>query len=172
MSMRHKWELSASNLRICIKLFSARGFSRPLRVAQFQWITLQDTWYLYNTRSKLILASVRRSGSHFFIRYRTKTRYRSILEKWGQEVATVIPTAVVLPSDQVGRWERRMRYLQNHDRGSRDTALVAYTSEVLNIPDEVALYDGLTEARPPRRRPATVIWMGTSVSGLLRGNPT
>lgn len=156
MSMKHKWRLSSSNLRICLKTFRARGMNRSLKIAQFEWVELQGSWYLYNSRSKLILATLRRTDAALFIRYRVKSRYRPIIEKWAKMLVTNQPV-VALASHQVGRWERRVRYLRNRDSGiGRPATLSNYVGDVLGVPEEVNLRDPFSFSGPLRRASLTL----------------
>lgn len=144
--MRRSWRLSSSNLRICLKMFQKMDFDTSYTVAQFQWIYLEGTYYLYNTRSEIILAAVKMVDARPFIRYRTKSRYRHIIETWAKSTG-----AVCLASNHVGRWERRMRHLLGSGV-QRQYALRDYGVDILHLDlDTVHMRDSLS-GRPMRDR--------------------
>jgi hypothetical protein len=143
--MKRKYQLSASNLRLCLGLFSRNGLVNQVGVAQFQWIYMLDAFYLYNTRSQLILATLKHPTNPdqvTYIRFRKKSRYRNIIEEWAK---TCTPKPVIsMPSSHVGRWERRIRYSLLGYTYNRDEAIHEYVKGVANI------HDGL---RKRTRRP-------------------
>jgi hypothetical protein len=150
VNRRRNWELSSSNLRICLRLFAMHDMYIETGVAQFEWIVLQHVYYLFNRRSQLILASVTRQTNPnvVFIRYRLRSRYRPIIEKWAN--STPIPPnfeRVAVASTQLGRWERRMARMT---RGtfSRSEAIDELQ---LNVP----VYDRLQRRRSRRRQTVT-----------------
>lgn len=144
MSRRHRWELSSSNLRICLKLFQAHRFRSSETVGQFQWVQFLNTFYLYNTRSEIILATLKYTqNSTFFIRYRVKSRYREIVQRWAEGLTVEGMRVVAIPSPHISRWERRMRYSRNHDNSSRSLAIERYCCDVARLPGEVPIADRL-----------------------------
>jgi hypothetical protein len=157
--MKRNWYLSSSNLRICLALFGWGGYRASAPVAQFQWVELQGTWYLYNSRSHIILATARRANAQLLIRYRTKSRYRYIIQAWAER-----QDCVALPSDHVGRWERRMRYLRVQGVGSRPTALARYFQYQGSIPELVRDSLGSYHTRRVTVTPPEVAELDTFVS--------
>jgi hypothetical protein len=140
--MKRKYQLSASNLRLCLGLFSRNGLVNQVGVAQFQWIYMLDAFYLYNTRSQLILATLKHPTNPdqvTYIRFRKKSRYRNIIEEWAK---TCTPKPVIsMPSSHVGRWERRIRYSLLGYVYGRDEAVEEYVKLLSGVTRRI--HDGL-----------------------------
>jgi hypothetical protein len=151
--MKRKYQLSASNLRLCLGLFSRNGLVNQVGVAQFQWIYMLDAFYLYNTRSQLILATLKHPTNPdqvTYIRFRKKSRYRNIIEEWAM---TWTPKPVIsMPSSHVGRWERRIRYNLLGYTYDRDEAVEEYVKLLSGVTRRI--HDGL---RKRTSRPRVIL---------------
>jgi hypothetical protein len=150
MSRRKNWYFSSSSLRLCLKLYVQWGYTNGVRVEQFEMVYFNGTFYLFNHRSCLILATLKPTdGNTLYIRYRARSRYYHILEKWAQGDHAHYSKVIALPSSHVGRWERRMRYVVCASTLSREDAIAELS---LGVGD---LYDGLTRlygTHSPRRQ--------------------
>lgn len=155
---QHNWKISSSSLRMLLRHYqwSNREFSS---IEQFQWIEMNlgvQTYYLYNTRSRCILASVRLVNNSYYIRYRKHSRYAGILSSWAERLAKNNSDTRIVASNRLSRWERRVNRNSGHP-ASRYSELYGYIYRLYsrgNLPLPSHLTDKLNPNSPAITNPS------------------
>jgi len=130
-----------SNLRLTMKYMSGVYGTKKwnglgLGTAQFSWRHWNGTWFLFNSKSHLILATVRTpEDKKVVIRYRTKGRYGGVVEEWAHTAKWASGYEVIaIPSKTVNNHQRQMRFVESYTEPRYE--LIAILKDCGVLPDK------------------------------------